>query len=221
MQAGLFGGTFNPIHNGHLMVAQTVVHRFALDRFYFIPCRVPPHKVPIHLAPAADRARMVRLALPMDTRYHLSDVELQRSGPSYTIDTVDHFTRQVLPGTDVYLVMGLDAFIELHTWKQFQRLLTIIQPVVVARRLPSEAAGGNHIHKLSDYIRSRLADAYEWLDSEHCWRHPEAASIHWLPVPPMDVSSSQVRRCIRAGRTITDLVPTAVSAYIEQKDLYQ
>jgi len=110
MRAGLFGGTFNPIHKGHLMAAEQVLQRFALDRLYIVPCRVPPHKLPAYLAPAAHRVRMIQLALPSDGRCRLSDVEIQRSGPSYTIDTVAHFAARIIPGASIYLVMGMDAF---------------------------------------------------------------------------------------------------------------
>ena len=134
MRAGLFGGTFNPIHNGHLMAAQRVLDHFSLDRLYLIPCRVPPHKSPAYLAPAAERIRMIRLALPADTRYRLSDVETQRSGPSYTIDTVDCFRTHIVPHAALFLIMGIDAFLEIHTWKSQARLLEQIQPVVVIQR---------------------------------------------------------------------------------------
>jgi nicotinate-nucleotide adenylyltransferase len=226
MQAGLFGGTFNPIHNGHLAVAEAVLNRFALDRLYFIPCRVPPHKRPAYLAPAADRARMVRLALPQDSRYRLSDVELQRRGPSYTIDTVYHFQRRMLPGAGLYLLTGLDAFVEMHTWKRFAQLLDLVTPVVVARRsTPSPAGcdGGHHddAEALDRYIRSRLRADYVWNRTRHRWRTPGGARIHWLPMPTVDVSSSLVRRRIGDQTAIDGLVPSAVSAYIEQKELYR
>ena len=97
MRAGLFGGTFNPIHKGHLMAAEQVFQRFSMDRLYIVPCRVPPHKCPAYLAPASERIRMIQLALPADARYCLSHVEIQRSGLSYTIDTVDHFRTRIIP----------------------------------------------------------------------------------------------------------------------------
>jgi nicotinate-nucleotide adenylyltransferase len=226
MRAGLFGGTFNPIHNGHLAVADAVLRRFPLDRLYFIPCRVPPHKNPDYLAPAGDRARMVRLALPADPRYHLSDVEIQRQGPSYTIDTVRRFRRWMLPGTGLYLLTGLDAFVEMHTWKQFARLLERVTPVVVARRLNDPANGdgapaGDEAVHLDGYIRSRLCGDYAWRHDRQCWQTPGGARIHWLSMPVMDVSSSLVRQRVGDRTAIDDLVPAAVAAYIEQKELYR
>jgi nicotinate-nucleotide adenylyltransferase len=221
MRAGLFGGTFNPIHNGHLMAAKRVLDRFSLDRLYMIPSRVPPHKFPAYLAPALDRMRMIQLSLPADARYRLSDVELQRSGPSYTIDTVDDFSTRIIPDAILFMIMGMDAFLEIHTWKSCRRLLEMIQPVVVTRpvdaRMPVDSDGD----RLDDYIQARLSGGYQYIEEQACWRHSGGNCIHLLPTTPVDISSSQVRQRIGAGKTIGDLVPSAVKAYIERKGLYR
>lgn len=221
MRAGLFGGTFNPIHKGHLMVAERVLQRFSLDRLYIIPCRVPPHKTPVYLAPAEQRARMIQLALPADDRYRLSDVEIQRGGPSYTIDTVNHFRTRGLPGATLFLTVGMDAFLEIHTWKRRRRLLETIQPVVVTRRVAGRMQAGDDFSRLDRYIRSRLSENYRYEQERTCWQHTEGPCIHLLPTTPMDISSSQVRHGIRKGKPIADLVPPAVNDYIEQKELYR
>ena len=175
MRAGLFGGTFNPIHNGHLMVAEQALQRFSLDRLYFIPCRVPPHKSPAYLAPAADRTCMIRLALPADERYRLSEVEIRRSGPSYTIDTAAHFASAVLPGADLFLLMGMDAFLEIHTWKRCRELLARVQPVVVTRLLEEETEAGEDGARMAGYIRSQLSGEYASMQGETGWRHPDGS----------------------------------------------
>lgn len=221
MQAGLFGGTFNPIHKGHLMAAERVLDRFSLDRIYIIPSRVPPHKIPAYLAPAEERMRMIQLSLPSDTRYHLSDVELKRSGPSYTIDTVDCFSTHILPGTALFMVTGMDAFLEIHTWKSHRRLLELIQPVVVTRSIDGWTPTDGDADRLDDYIRSRLSADYQYVDELSCWRHTGGKRIHLLPTSPVDISSSQVRQRIRSGKAIGDLVPSAVNEYIEEKGLYR
>lgn len=221
MRAGLFGGTFNPIHWGHLMAAERVLDRFSLDRLYIIPCRVPPHKFPAYLAPAVERMQMIRLALPADARYHLSDVELQRIGPSYSIDTVNHFRTRILPGATLFLITGMDAFLEIHTWKSHRRLLEMIQPVVVARPVDDRMPADSDADRLDDYIQSRLSEGYQYLEEQTCWRRTGGNCIHLLPTTPVDISSSQVRQRIGAGKTIGDLVPSAVSAYIERKGLYR
>ncbi|BBO84615.1 putative nicotinate-nucleotide adenylyltransferase [Desulfosarcina ovata subsp. sediminis] len=221
MRAGIFGGTFNPIHNGHLMVARQVLQRFSLDRLYIVPCRRPPHKPEASLAPVAHRLEMIRMALPADARYDISDVELQRSGPSYTIDTARHFASRMDAGDALFLVMGLDAFLELHTWKSQRRLLETVQPVVVTRTVDTEGPETAQ-HRMQAYIRSHLAGTYVYVARHRCWQ-PAAAgqAIHLLATDPVDVSSSQIRRRVKAGKNIAALVPAAVCAYIEQKGLYR
>ena len=221
MRAGVFGGTFNPIHKGHLMVIERVLQRFSLDRLYIIPCRVPPHKFPVYLAPAAQRLRMIQLALPADDRYRISEIEIQRSGPSYTIDTVNHFKTRFIPAAALFLIMGLDAFLELHTWKKYPILLEIAQPVVLSRRLADPLQTSDEVSRMDDYIRVRLPGAYLYDDGQTCWQQSGGSCIHLLPTIPLDISSSQVRQRIKEGKTITDLVPRAVNSYIEQKELYR
>ena len=221
MRAGLFGGTFNPIHKGHLMVTERVIQQFSLDRLYIIPCRVPPHKFPEYLAPTAQRVRMIQLALPTDARYRLSEIEIQRSGLSYTIDTVDHFSTRIISGSALFLIMGMDAFLEIHTWKSQRRLLETVQPVVVSRCVDGRMQTSDDVSRLGDYIRSRLSGDYDYLEAQTCWQQAGGNCIHLLPTTPVDISSSQIRQRIRAGKAITDLVPAAVNAYIEQKELYR
>jgi nicotinate-nucleotide adenylyltransferase len=222
MRAGLFGGTFNPIHKGHLMVARRALQRLSLDRLYIIPCRVPPHKFPAYLAPAEARVRMIRLALPAeDARICLSDVEIRRSGPSYTIDTVNHFSSRILPGAALFLIMGMDAFLEIHTWKRRQRLLKMARPAVVTRSVDDPGHARDDVSRMDAYIRSRLSGDYHCDRAQSCWRDADGNSIHLLPMAPIDISSSRVRDRRKAGKGVADLVPAAVNAYIEQKELYR
>lgn len=221
MRAGLFGGTFNPIHNGHLMVAREVLARLALDRLYVIPCWTPPHKHPAYLAPAADRVRMIRLALPNDPRLQLSEIEIQRKGPSYTIDTVGAFSTRVVPGADLFLVVGMDAFFDIHTWKDHRPLLAAVRPVVVTRLTDADEIAADPFARMDGYIRSRLSAEYRWQDGDNAWRTPAGQSIYLLAARPVAVSSTLVRQRIRDGKAITGLVPPAVGGYIEKKELYR
>ena len=221
MRAGLFGGTFNPIHKGHLMAAGRVLQRFSLDRLYMIPCRVPPHKSPAYLAPAAQRVQMIRLALPREARYCLSDIEIQRSGPSYTIDTVNHFKTRIIPGATLFLIMGMDAFLEIHTWKRHRRLLETVQPVVVSRWVDGRIPASDDVSRMDGYIRSQLNKDYHYVEEPSCWQRAGKKNIYLLPTQPIDISSSQIRRRIRAGKEIVDLVPPKVNAYIEKEELYR
>ncbi len=221
MRAGLFGGTFNPIHNGHLMVAAQVLQRFCLDRLYIIPCREPPHKSPAYLAPAADRVRMIQLALPTDDRYRLSEVEIRRHGPSYTIDTVNYFASTVVPGATLFLPMGMDAFLEIHTWKRWRALLGRVQPVVVSRCAEDKPVNDEDAATMDGYIRGCLSGRFAPCGTQACWQHPDGSRIHLLRTTPLALSSSQVRRWIAAGRSVGDLVPGPVRAYIDEKELYR
>ena len=164
---------------------------------------------------------MIQLAMPSDARYCLSDVEIQRSGPSFTIDTVDHFRTRIIPGATLFQIMGMDAFLEIHTWKNWRRLLENVQPVVVTRSMDGRMRPGEDVDRLADYIHSRLSDDYRYIKAQSCWRHPDGKCIHLLPTTPVNISSSQVRELIRAGKAVGDLVPAAVNAYIEQKELYR
>ncbi len=221
MRAGLFGGTFNPIHNGHMTVAEQSLRNLGLDCLFIVPCRRPPHKSPAYLAPAADRLHMIRLALPADDRYRISEVEIRRMGPSYTIDTIERFKTTIAPRSDLFLIMGMDAFFEIHTWKRYRQVLERSQPVVVTRPRAGARQPGDVVGLLETYIQSHLSPNYRHLQGQSAWQHTDGACIHLLPIDPVDVSSSRVRQRLEAGKAVSDLVPPAVNAYIEEKGLYR
>ncbi len=124
MKTGLFGGTFNPVHLGHVRIAQAVQKTFALDDLIVVPAAQPPHKQSRDMADPHLRLEMTRLAFEPIPGCRVSDIELKRSGPSYTIDTVSFFLSRLPAGAaDLYLIIGLDAFLELPTWKDYGSLL--------------------------------------------------------------------------------------------------
>jgi nicotinate-nucleotide adenylyltransferase len=133
MRLGLLGGTFNPIHNGHLAIARQTREALALDRILFIPTSDPPHKLPQSLAPAKDRYEMVRLAIGSDPLLAVSDVELRRSGTSYSIDTVRQLQQEYGPQTELFFLIGLDAFLEFPSWHEPNTLLTLCSFIVISR----------------------------------------------------------------------------------------
>ncbi len=138
MRIGLFGGTFDPVHFGHLRAALEVKEGFGLARVFLIPAAAPPHKAREGVAPAGDRLRMVELAVDGEPGLMPSDVEIRREGPSYTIDTVTHFQREFAGVAEVFLIVGLDAFLEIDTWKSFRELLALVPVIVISR---PDAAG--------------------------------------------------------------------------------
>ncbi|HMA67886.1 MAG TPA: nicotinate (nicotinamide) nucleotide adenylyltransferase, partial [Desulfosalsimonadaceae bacterium] len=133
LRAGLFGGTFNPVHMGHLRVAEEVRSAFELDPVYFIPAKIPPHKSSSGLADAGKRYEMLTRAVASNPGFRVSDLEIRRSGRSYTIDTVEAFQREAGGEAALYLLMGLDAFLEINTWKDYGALLEKIACIVMTR----------------------------------------------------------------------------------------
>ena len=133
MRLGLLGGTFNPIHNGHLAIARQTRDALALDRVLFIPTNDPPHKPNQSLAPAQDRYEMVKLAIGSDPLLAISDVELRRSGKSYSIDTVRQLQQEYGPQTQLYFLIGLDAFLDFTSWHEPATLLTLCSFIIISR----------------------------------------------------------------------------------------
>ena len=219
MRLGLFGGTFNPIHRGHLRAAEQIRHNFGLERVFLIPAAQPPHKRPVGVAAAADRLHMIRLALEGREGLDVSDVELKRTGPSYTIDTVRHFKGSLAPKDQLFLIIGLDAFLEIDSWKSYKDLLAQIAFIVVNR----PQAGGDADagwKRLGDYLRVRISSDYTFDASAACYRRPGGQPIHVCAIDAVDVSSTQIREMIKKGRSIDHLVPPEVAQYIFSKGLY-
>jgi len=216
---GLFGGTFNPIHRGHLQVALDVRQRLDLDVVYFIPSALPPHKSKGKLAAASDRLEMVRLALARHTGLDVCSLELERAGPSYSIDTI-RLIKHKLPGAhQLYFILGLDAFLEIHTWKDFDRLFEETALVVVSRPGTGLWSPTTNEEVLC-YVQKHVASAYRLEADARMLIHPHKQSIYLLSVTPVDISSSQIRSRIQRGEAIDAWVAPSVVHYIQQKGLY-
>ena len=188
---GLFGGSFDPVHNAHLALADTALLELGLDEMRWIPAGQPWQKTR-RLADAADREAMVRLAIAGKPRFVLDRTELRRSGVSYTLDTVQAL-RATRPGMSWFLVLGQDQYAGLHTWRDWRELLGLVT-VAVANRPGAALAVNEHIAE---------------------WPHEV------VPLPMMEVSSTEVRRRVAAGESIEGLVPASVARYIDQHRLYR
>jgi nicotinate-nucleotide adenylyltransferase len=200
-RVGLFGGSFNPIHHGHLILARVVRERLSLDRLIFIPASTPPHKQSEILAPPMNRLEMVRLAIRGEERFEASDCELNRPGPSYTVDTVKSFRERLGQETQLHWIIGGDSLAELDGWRDVSGILRLAQIVTVRR--PSwedsalEALRGN----LSGEEIERLANGI-------------------VTAPLIDISSTDIRRRVSNGWSIRYLTPPDVVSYIENRGLY-
>ncbi|NNF99043.1 MAG: nicotinate (nicotinamide) nucleotide adenylyltransferase [Desulfobacteraceae bacterium] len=218
MRIGLFGGTFNPIHNGHITVAGEVRALMRLAKIIFIPALTPPHKNTTALARAEDRYEMIRRAIAGNPGFDISDLEMKRPGPSYTIDTVRHFKKQVGAMNQIFLIMGVDAFTELDTWKSYRQLLCEVSFGVMAR--PAADAAGDCIRVVGDFLKSRISAEYRCLKYPDRFEHPKLQPVFIAGVSPVPISSTDVRQRIQNGESINNLVPEAVRTYIQQKGLY-
>lgn len=220
MRIGLFGGTFNPVHLGHLRAAVEVREGFGLDEIFLIPAALPPHKESGELADSADRLHMLNLALGADSGLKVSDVELNRSGPSYTIDTVHHFKKTLSAETRLYLIMGLDAFLEIDTWKSYRELLIQIPLIVINRPKAGDRMSGVPWKVMDDYISARLSADYSYLASRPAYLARGQKPIYVFEVTALDISSTVIRRQISKGRSINYLVSQKVAEYIRTKGIY-
>ena len=220
MRIGLFGGTFNPIHRGHIWAASEVKKSFNLDQISLIPAALPPHKTPGTVADADDRLKMIHLAIAGLPGITVSDVELNRPGPSYTIDTVRHFKKTLADNSRIYLIMGLDAFLEIDTWKSYSELLQQIAFIVMARPNADYPDADQGWKILENYLNSTLAADYEFLDERGCYLSEGRQPIYAVDIDALDISSTKIREFIKTKRAIENLVPPEVADFIQSKGLY-
>ncbi|MGQ9800416.1 MAG: nicotinate-nucleotide adenylyltransferase [Candidatus Saccharicenans sp.] len=211
---GLFGGTFNPIHLGHLKVAEEVIRRLPLDRILFIPSYIPPHKSPGEVVPVRHRLKMVEIACRANPAFKVSEVEARRPGPSYSIETLRKL-KQIHPEDWFFFIVGLDAFLEIDTWKDYTQLLQECSFIVVSRP-------GFGI-ELSEKVIEKIKPAHLVILESDSFLKPDdlpAGGLFLLPAETPDISSTDIRKRLRAGQPITGLVPPGVEAYIIKHRLY-
>ncbi len=220
MRIGLLGGTFNPIHLGHLRAAVEVKEGFSLNEIYLIPCAIPPHRKSGHVAGATDRFEMTRLATSNTPGFSASDVELKRSGPSYTIDTILHF-KSVLPkDTELYFILGLDAFLEIDTWKSYMDFFSLIPFIILTRPYARQIDPELRQQKIQDFIKSKISAGYKYDSSQSGFVHLEMEPLFLFNVTPLEISSSAIRSLIKRRRSIKFLLPDEVIDFIKTKRLY-
>ncbi len=198
---GLYGGSFNPIHNGHLIIARAVAEQLDLQRVVFLPTASPPHKASEGLADPAHRAEMTRLAIAGEPRFELCDFDLTRKGPSYTFETVTHFREVLGPDALLHWIIGADSLAELTTWRRISALMDACR-IVTAARVGWEQINWDELRGVLDEARiARLQTGV-------------------LRTPIIEVSSCDIRNRKRQGRSIRYLLPDSVAAYIEANALY-
>ena len=188
---GLFGGSFDPVHNAHVALAMLALEQLGLDEVRWIPVGHPSQKTR-RLSDGADREAMVRLAIAGEPRFVLDRIELRRRGVSYTLDTVRELDAAE-PGNEWVLILGQDQYASLHTWRDWRELVAMVT-LAIANRPDVQPAPNDQIAKVPH---------------------------HMVNLPMMDISSTEVRRRVAAGESIATLVPEAVARYIERRQLYR
>lgn len=197
---GIMGGTFNPIHIGHLVIAEEVRCRFDLDKIIFIPAGNPPHKDYKNITAGKHRYQMTLLATIDNPYFDVSSIELAREGITYTIDTITTLREKCDKDVDLYFITGADSIIELSTWKQVDKLLNLCKFIAATRP-------GFDIAKIEDKVRE-LEARYN-------------KSIYSLSVPALQISSTDIRNRINQGMTVKYLLPESVEHYINKHNLYR
>ena len=212
---GVLGGTFNPIHLGHLRAAEEVSEILGLERMVFVPSAEPPHKEGVDevIAPAKLRCEWVRRAIADNPRFALDLLEIERPGPSYSVDTLRSFGERLAPEKPVF-VIGQDAFAEIETWRDPSTLFTLAHFAVITR----PPVGGS---SLAEQLPARFAQQFD-LDREgEFGRHRTAESwIRWIQISALEVSSTDIRRRIREGRSVRYLLPAAVRREVTSSGVY-
>jgi nicotinate-nucleotide adenylyltransferase len=213
---GVLGGTFNPVHYGHLAAAEEVRGRLNLERVLLIPSHIPPHKHEDDIPSAVQRMEMVRLAVSSNSFFKASDIEIKRGGISYTIDTIEELLRLSI-NAELYFMTGLDAFMEIQTWHRWKDLLTRSHVVVMTRP-------GHDVNDL--YKMDFMKDAKKELTGQDRGDHAQGVvrcgefTIHLVTIPLFDISSTDIRRRVKQGGSIKYLLPEAVETYIIKNKLY-
>lgn len=215
IKAGLLGGTFNPIHIGHLRAAEEVREILTLEKLYFIPAAVPPLKDPTKIAPSDSRLKMVELAIRGNPFFEVSDVELKREGTSYTIDTLRYFSSK-LPEFEFYFILGTDLFPEIDSWKEYKRLFELSNFAVITRPgFPKDSR--------SSTLPLTLRDDFQYHTNKEgvtSYMHKSSRVLALVRIEGIQVSGTQIRNLLHKNRSIKYLVPLEVETYILENKLY-
>ncbi|MCX7694391.1 MAG: nicotinate-nucleotide adenylyltransferase [Caloramator sp.] len=198
ISVGIMGGTFNPIHNGHLIIANEVLNQLNIDKIFFIPVGIPPHKNLDEVVSADDRFKMVELAVKKNNKFEALDIEIKRPGFTYTIDTLKTLN-EIYKNYKFYFIIGFDTLKELHTWKQIEEIYKYCSFVVV----------------------NRNSDKKNIVDLIKHYNNLYGLQIEYVNIPNIEISSSSIRDKIKNNRSIKYYVPDAVEEYIIAKNLYR
>jgi nicotinate-nucleotide adenylyltransferase len=215
MKWGLFGGTFDPIHIGHLRCASEMLELFDLNRIIFIPAARPPHKLNAAITPFYHREQMIRIAIEENPDFSFSDVENQRDKTSYSVETVEYILDKYrLEKIELYFILGQDAFHAIRTWKDWERLLLMCHFAVMTR------PGYGH-QGLDEILGDEFASRFRYDENARGFRGPTDQMIYFREVTFLDIASSNIRKRAKERKDIHYLVTDEVRHYIVKNSLYR
>ena len=200
-RVGILGGTFDPIHYGHLVIAEEVRVALDLTEVVFIPAGQPPHKLSNHITPVHYRVAMLELALASNPHFFYARIEIERNGPSYTADTLQTLREQWGPDTEIDFIIGWDSLEELHTWHDAPRLLAALTHLFAVRR-----PGYEDDAEYNNTLETRLPGILQ--------------RLLIVPAPQLDISATELRERVASGKSIKYQTPEPVEAYIKKNKLY-
>jgi len=211
-RVGLFGGTFNPIHLGHLRGAEEIREAFHLKEVIFVPSSIPPHKTIEEVIEARHRLQMVRLAISGNPYFSVSELEISRPGKSYSIETIRYFRERNQDA--FFFILGSDAFVEIETWKEFQNLFSLCHFIVMTRP-------GSQKDAPSLLLPQALIPNFRYASKEKVWVHISGYVLYFKEISFLDISSTKVRELIQKGKSVRYLIPPGVEAYTQEHGLYR
>jgi nicotinate-nucleotide adenylyltransferase len=212
---GLFGGTFNPVHSGHLKAAEIVQKRFLLDKILFIPSYIPPHKDTAEIASPSHRLKMVEIALRGFSHFIPCSIEIDAEEKSYSIITINRI-KKLYPKSWIFFILGIDAFLEVDTWKDYEQLLEQCFFVVISRP-------GYILDEAKKTLEGKNREKMCMLSKSESVKDEMLLSfrIFLLPIDALDIASTEIRGIIKRGDSIKDMVSEGVETYIRENRLYK
>lgn len=210
---GILGGTFNPVHLGHLRLAQEAVEQLGLDLCLLIPAWVPPHKPQANIIAYEHRLRMLQLAAADNARFRVSDLERRLSGKSFTAATLKRLQDELTEPVESHFLLGLDAFLEIQSWWHYREIFELAS-LAIFRRPDYDR------RVIAEQLVRYVSPLYRWNDERGCFVHPSLRPVTALKSTFLDISSSVIRDLLAAGKSVRYLVPDSVLRYIRDEELY-
>lgn len=214
-RTGLFGGTFNPIHSGHIRAAEIVQKRLSLEKILFVPSYIPPHKDSEEIASPSHRLRMVELALRPHSHFVPSSIEVDAQEKSYSVITLGKI-KKLYPNTQVFFILGIDAFLEIDTWKNYDKVLEQCFFAVISRPGFRLKEAEKTLKEIPGKDICELSES-EILDDDKLLSY----RVFLLQIDALDIASTDIRKRVKRGESIQTMVPDEVEAYIKENNLYQ